>query len=128
MHHSQIICIFEPLLAVLAVVLVVTIHLHVLLSGTLGAELHGASLAAVSFRPMVDSIHMLVARVLRTEGSGARLALPMSVVIHVVIYSIPAIEAIHAAIALVHCCDDGQYWTSISDEIEGTDCEGDEHG
>lgn len=84
-YHSQIVRINEPPLAVLAVVLIMTIHLHMLFSSTLRAELLGASLTTVSFRPMVDSIHMLVARVLRTEGSRARLALPMSIVIHVVL-------------------------------------------
>lgn len=114
-YHSQIIRAYEFLFTVLAVVLVVTIHLHVALSGTLGVELHGASLATVSFRPVVDSIHVLIARVLRTESSGARLALPMNVVIHVVIYSIPTVEAICAAIAFIHCCDDGECWMLISE-------------
>lgn len=85
-----------------------TVHLHVVLSGTLGAELHGASLATVSCRPVVDGVHVLIARVLRTESSVARFAFPMSVVIHVVFYSIPTIEEISASIALVHCYDNGQ--------------------
>lgn len=63
-HHSQIVRVNELPLTILAVVLIMTIRFHVLLSGPLRAELLCASLTTVSFRPMVNSIHVLVARVL----------------------------------------------------------------
>jgi hypothetical protein len=107
MYHSQIVLILKMSLAVCAVVPIMTIGLHVILSGTFGTELLGASVAIPPRSPMLDSVHVLIACVPRAKSSVAGFALPMGIVIHVLCCIVPLIEAITASFALPHRCGGG---------------------
>lgn len=130
--HTQVVLVLEPQSTALAIVLIVSQCIHMLICRVLGVEflltcLTGdprgpmsngrhmlvrcilrakvpcARLAFEAWCPVIGVVHMLVARLLSTEGTGTRLAFgPVVIFVHMVVAVILAPEGTGASLAFVH--------------------------
>jgi hypothetical protein len=102
-YHAVAIFILKMSITITAVVFVVSCGLHVLVGRVLRGECTSASLTLKLGSPMLQVIHVLIARLITAEFTRARLALaPMIVIIHVLIAVRSIIEFVITSSAFPH--------------------------
>jgi hypothetical protein len=87
----------------MAIVSIMPLPLHMVLSGIMREEHAAAGLAAEPRGPVIQGIHMLISSTLRGEAPVASLTiLPMFVLIEVIYEIVPIVEIFGAVVALEH--------------------------